>query len=116
MRVWPGDPKSDLRKQLSNSSSRSVQYDNSSRDPSGHWDALGLSATRLMKSQLYAVGAADAPSYIIAALIPVSVPFSRGFCPRGCSSGSVEIRMTGLGPSSDALRGLRCAKSVAFHR
>jgi len=60
----------------------SVRYHNSSRDPSGHWDSLGLSATRLMKSQLYAVGAADALSYIIAALILVSVPFSRGFCPR----------------------------------
>ena len=42
---------------------------------------VALTATRLMKSQLYGVGAADALSFIIAALILVSVAIFAGLLP-----------------------------------
>jgi len=42
---------------------------------------MALTATRLVKSQLYGVGAADALSFIIAALILVSVAIVAGLLP-----------------------------------
>jgi ABC-type antimicrobial peptide transport system permease subunit len=42
---------------------------------------VALTATRLVKSQLYGVGAADALSFIVAALILVSVAIFAGLLP-----------------------------------